>query len=177
MAKYTFKKSMAKYTFKKSMAKYIFFKSIKLNYYYIHLYTIKRKMDPNTQLKQLFHALPVELQEIIQRFTYKTQHKHLLNEIREWGGAKYYLQELTVLIDTANSTNGFAETTDSIRERIGPGLKTLSEYSNKEHLIKNWTYKSDFQFTEREHLNGEKVFRLLNWETSFAVYFWMCVYH
>ena len=134
-------------------------------------------MDLNTQLKQSFHALPVELQELIQRFTYKTQNTPLLNDIREWGGAKYYLQELTALIGTAHSTDGFAETTDGIHERIGPGLLTLSEYSNKEQLIKNWKYKTALLSTEGQHLNGEKIFQLLNWETSFAVYFWMCIYH
>ena len=134
-------------------------------------------MEPTTELMQSFHALPFELKELIQRFTYKTQNKNLLNEIREIGGAKYYLQELTVLIDTTNYTNGVIETTDNIYERLGPGLIFLRENTNKDLLIKNWKYKMDYQIAEREHLHGEKGFRLLNWETSFAVYFWMCIYH
>jgi predicted DNA-binding protein YlxM (UPF0122 family) len=134
-------------------------------------------MDSNTELMQLFHDLPFELKEIIQRFTYKTQNTHLLVEIRELGGAKYYLQELTALVDSANFTDEFQETTDGIYDMLGPGLNMLREYYNKDNLIKNWKYKSDFQVTEREHLNGEKVFQLLNWESSFAVYFWMCIYH
>jgi hypothetical protein len=130
-----------------------------------------------TQLMQSFHALPFELKELIQRFTYKTQNKHLLKEIREIGGAKYYLQELTALIDTARSIDGFPETTDDIYARLGPGLIFLRENTNKNLLIKNWKYKMDFQVAEKQHLNGEKGFRLLNWEKSFAVYFWMCIYH
>jgi hypothetical protein len=134
-------------------------------------------MDQTTQLEQSFHSLPVELQELIQRFTYKTQNGELLKEIREVGGAKYYLQEFTVLVDTANSTDGFIETTDGIYARLDPFLNFLREKGNKELLIKNWKYKEDFQFTERKHLNGDKAFQLLNWENSFAVCFWMCIYH
>lgn len=134
-------------------------------------------MDQNTQLEQLFHALPFEIKELIQRFTYKTQNEELLKEIREVGGAKYYLQEFTVLVDTANSTEGFKETTDGIYARLDPCLKFLREKSNKEQLIKNWKYKVEFQAAEREHLYGMKIFNLLNWETSFAVSFWMSLYH
>jgi hypothetical protein len=134
-------------------------------------------MDQTTRLEQSFHALPFELQELIQRFTYKTQNEELLKEIREVGGAKYYLQEFTVLVDTANSTEGFHETTDGIYERLAPGLSFLREKGNKELLIKKWKYKQNFQVTERKHLNGEKTFQLLNWENSFAVCFWMCIYH
>lgn len=134
-------------------------------------------MDQTIQLEQLFHALPFEIKELIQRFTYKTQNEELLKEIREVGGAKYYLQEFTVLVDTANSTEGFHETTDGIYARLDPGLKFLRENSNKELLIKNWKYKVEFQAAEKEHLYGMKTFNLLNWETSFAVSFWMSVYH
>lgn len=134
-------------------------------------------MDQNTQLERLFHSLPFEIKERIQRFTYKRQNEPLLKDIREVGGAKYYLQELTSLVDTTNSTDGFIETTDNIYERLGPGLNFLRENRHKERLIKNWKYKSDFQAAEKEHLNGEKCFRLLNWENSFALYFWMCIYH
>ena len=134
-------------------------------------------MTQNTQLEQLFHALPVELQERIQRFTYKTQSEHLLKEIREMGGAKYYVQEFSLLVDTTNSTDGFHETTDGIYERLTPGLNFLRENRHKEWLIKNWKYKSHFQVTECNHLNGEKTFQLLNLEKSFAVCFWMCIYH
>ena len=34
-------------------------------------------MDQNTQLERLFHGLPFEIKEQIQRFTYKIQNKHL----------------------------------------------------------------------------------------------------
>jgi len=29
----------------------------------------------------------------------------------------------------------------------------------------------------RDNENGEKNFRLLDWEMSYAVNFWMCIYH
>jgi hypothetical protein len=135
-------------------------------------------MDAITiQLKQFFHALPFEMKELIQRFTYKTQNKNLLNEIREVAGAKYYLQELTGLIDTAHFTDGFYETTHGIYERLGPGLNFLRDNRHKEELIKNWKYKLEFQSAQQSHLNDMQIFLLLNWETSFAVYFWMCIYH
>lgn len=134
-------------------------------------------MESNTRLEELFHALPFELKELIQRFTYKTQNKHLLNEIRDIGTVKHYLQELTALVDTANYTDGFQETTDGIYERLWPGLNMLREYYNKDNLIKNWKYKSEFLSTERAHENGEKQFNRLTWKASFAVNFWMCIYH
>jgi hypothetical protein len=134
-------------------------------------------MDSETNLIQLFHSLPIEIREKIQRFTYKIQNSQLLQEIAEFALAKQYLNEFTILVDTANSMNGFNETTDNIRDRLWNGLNLIRNVSYKNLLVKEWKYEKVLQCTERDHKNGEKNFRLLDWETSYVVNFWMCIYH
>ena len=129
------------------------------------------------QLKYLFHTLPDELKEIILRFTYKTQNKQLLAEIQTVAEAKYYLQEFTRMIDTANSSFGFAENSETIFDRLWPGLNFLRENPNTNQLIKKWKYKSSFYSANRDHVNCQQSFRHLIWESSFALHFWMCIYH
>jgi hypothetical protein len=125
-------------------------------------------------LMRLFHAVPYEIREKIQRFTYKSQSKPLLTEIQDFHKAKLYLQELTRLIDLPY---GLQETTEGIHERLWTGLNYVREKTYKEALIKNWKYKSELHCAEQQHVNGEKAFRLLDWNASFAVYFWMCIHH
>ena len=125
-------------------------------------------------LIQLFHTLPYEIKEIIQRFTYKCQNKSLLNDIKAFHAAKQYLQEFTTLIDNSYSDHA---TTDSVKERLLPGLNYIRAKTYKKTLIKHWKYKSEFNSAEQEHTNEEKAFRLMDWSTSYTVYFWMCIHH
>jgi hypothetical protein len=125
-------------------------------------------------LMQLFHTLPYEIKEIIQRFTYKCQSKSLLSEIKAFHAAKQYLQEFTILIDNYYSDHA---TTDSVKERLWTGLNYIREKPYKTKLIQNWKYKSEFNSADKEHADGEKNFRLMDWTTSFTIYFWMCIHH
>lgn len=125
-------------------------------------------------LMQLFHTLPYEIKEIIQRFTYKCQSKSLLNDIKAFHAAKQYLQEFTTLIDNSYSDHA---TTDSVKERLWTGLNYIRTKPYKKKLIQNWTYKSEFNSAEQEHTHEEKAFQLMDWTTSFTVYFWMCIHH
>ena len=128
-------------------------------------------------LQQLFHSMPYEIKEKILSFTYKPQPKNLMAEMREFYQAKEYLQELTIIIDHCNGTDGFMETTDNIHESLWSGLFFIKNVFYKEALIKDWKYKDILANTERAHEDGLKVFQLLDWEKSFSVYFWMCIYH
>jgi len=138
-------------------------------------------------LIQLFHSLPFEIREKIQRFTYKVQSKSLLEEIRERGEVIEYLQKFTILMDTANSAHGFSETTEGIHERLWTGLDLIRNKCNKYRcnkcnkykckFINKWKYYSELQSAEETHKNGEKYYERIPWEQSFSVYFWMCFYH
>ena len=131
-------------------------------------------MDP---LQQLFHSMPYEIREKILSFTYKTQSKELLAEIREFCQSKQHLEDLTIIIDSCNDTDGFIETTDNIHDSLWAGLYFIKNVFYKKALIKNWKYKEIFISTEEVHKNGKKNFNLLSWECSFSVFFWMCIYH
>ena len=39
----------------------------------------------------------------------------------------------------------------------------------KSNLLNGWKYKSDFEYTEEKHLNGQKSFHLMTWEQSFVL--------
>jgi len=134
-------------------------------------------MDSDQNLIRLFHSMPFEIREKIQRFTYKTQHPGLLKEIVDFGLEKQYLQYFTMLVDTTNHANGIIETTDIIHERLWTGLNLIRHLYYKNLLLKTWKYKTQFKSADLDHENGEKNFRLLDWETSYAVNFWMCIYH
>ena len=128
-------------------------------------------------LQQLFQSMPEEVREKIIRFTYKPQANELLTEIREFYQAKEYLQELTIIIDSCNHTDGFIETADNIYNNLWRGLNIIRNSSFRKKLLHNWKYAEDIKHTERWHENGDKLCNLLNWEQSFTVVFWMCIYH
>uniref|UniRef100_A0A6C0II26 Uncharacterized protein n=1 Tax=viral metagenome TaxID=1070528 RepID=A0A6C0II26_9ZZZZ len=134
-------------------------------------------MDSDATLIQLLQSVPFEIREKIQRFTYNTQNKPLLKEIADFASAKRYFNELTTLVDTTNSGNGFYETTENIHAQLWPGLDYIRHNPFKKQLLKTWKYKTEFICAERGHADGEIIFRRLDWDTSFAVNFWMCIYH
>jgi hypothetical protein len=134
-------------------------------------------MDSDENLIQLLHLAPFEIIEKIRRFTYKTQNKLLLIEIKNFAKIKQYLHDFTILIDTAHSINGFIETTENIHERLWSGLNYIRNSPLKEYILKNWKYKLAFKCSECDHTNENINFIRLNWETSFAVSFWMYIYH
>ena len=124
-----------------------------------------------------FHALPVELREKICRFTYKPQSKALLQEIKEWGDDREFLENFTARVQKCNSFYGFHETTDGVHAELGEGLQKLRLHPRQKLLLKNWVYRTEFQLSVKEHTNGEKSFDLLSEESSFSLHFWMCIYH
>lgn len=131
-------------------------------------------MDP------LFQSMPYEIKEKIMGYLIllKTQPQLLLTEIKEFGKMKefsQYIANFEVFVDRCNFSNNFIETTDNIYEYLWPGLDTIknSQYKHLNH----WKYAGELKLTEIAHSNGEKCFDLLDWEKSFVLYFWMCIYH
>jgi len=120
--------------------------------------------------------MPNEIKEKILSFTYKTQPKELLAELMEYGEMKSFLADFAVLVDRSNHSEGFNETTDNIYGLLWPGLNIIRTSRFNKKLLK-WRYAKEFRLAQEEHSNGAKCFRLLNWKISFAVYFWMCIYH
>jgi hypothetical protein len=128
-------------------------------------------------LEQLFHSMPEEVREKIIRFTYKPQAEELLTEIRDFYQAKEYLQELTIIIDRCNHIDGFIETSHNIHESLCCGLNIIRNSFFRKLLLQNWKYNTCFNCAIITHEYGKKVHNNLTWEQSFALYFWMCIYH
>lgn len=124
-----------------------------------------------------FHALPVELQEKIRRFTYQSLPEALLQEIKEWGRDREFLENFTLRVQKCNSFYGFHETTDGVHAELGEDLQKLRLHPRQKLLLKNWVYRTEFQYSVKEHTNGGKSFELLSGESSFSLNFWMCIYH
>lgn len=134
-------------------------------------------MNPSQTLIVSFHSLPFEIKEKIQRFTYKTQNQALLQAITDITAAKKLLCKLTRRIDLSFSNDELMQTTENIHQQLWSGLNCIINNPNKNLLIHNWKYKTEFNHTISQHANGNKQFKLLNWEASFTLYFWMCIYH
>jgi len=122
---------------------------------------------------QLFYALPSELQDQIRRLSYKTQKIELLQEIVSIGAEKEFLLNFTELVLKANSAHDFQENCATIHAFLGPGLNQMRLNSP----VTSWRFHCEFHCTVKQHTNGQKAFDLMSWEQSFAVYFWMCIYH
>ena len=126
-------------------------------------------------LIQLFHSMPVEIKEKIQRFTYKKQNKSLLEDIRGLYDAVEYIRVFTEIIDTANATYGMRETTEVIYACLWPGLVQIRNNYIKYKFMPKWKYFTDFTCTAEAHKNGVRTFQVIPWEQSFALYFWLCI--
>ncbi len=119
---------------------------------------LNEKMTQPTDfaLIQLFHSMPIEIKEKIQRFTYNV---------------------FTEIIDTANATCGMRETTEVIYACLWPGLAQIRNNYIKYKFITKWKYFTDFTCTAEAHKNGVRTFQVIPWEQSFALFFWLCIYH
>ena len=64
-----------------------------------------------------------------------------------------------------------------IHSILGADLAELRNYSETPELIKNWQYKENYEYTVAAHENEEKVFKLMEWDHSFAVTMLFAEYH
>ena len=67
--------------------------------------------------------------------------------------------------------------TDDLHAAIWPDLDFIRNNNNKEALLEGWRYKGDLDSAENDHMNGEKMFRLLGWEQSFVLSIIYGLYH
>jgi hypothetical protein len=87
------------------------------------------------------------------------------------------MDPFTTIIDNLNYNNNKTITTEDIYEIFWPHFQRLLKTPNKEALVKDWKYETQFIATEKSHANNCKDFDHLDWEHSFVLAFWMCIYH
>jgi len=87
------------------------------------------------------------------------------------------LTELTQTIQQLNYNNYITISPQLLHEKLWNGLNLLRNAPNKNELLADWTYKSEFMATEERHTNEDTQFTLTKWEESYVYFFWMCIYH
>ena len=68
-------------------------------------------------------------------------------------------------------------TAEDVRANLWHDLDNLRNCNNKNNVISDWKYKDAIETTEQWHLNGNKTFNLMSWESSFAVGVLFAIYH
>ena len=94
--------------------------------------------------------------------------------------SKQELDDLTKIIDSYNYNDKNKEiiTPAILHHELWNGLNKLRHAENKDALLEEWKYNTEFITTEKCHQNDVSQFKLLDiWEESFVLYFWMCIYH
>ena len=88
---------------------------------------------------------------------------------------EHYLITLTNIIDNINDEPHI--TPEFLRMKLWPGLNQLRNDPQREDLIMDWKYKSDFLSAEDFHQNEQRIFDQLKMEQSYAMFFYICIYH
>ena len=92
--------------------------------------------------------------------------------------SKQELDDLAKIIDCLNYANKETITPLILHDELWIGLNKLKHAQNKDALLEEWKYKSEFIATENCHQTNVSHFKLIYfWEQSFVLYFWMCVNH
>ena len=65
---------------------------------------------------------------------------------------------------------GTRNATEEVHANLWNDLANLRNLKpeQKSNVMRDWKYKSDFEMTERDHLDGKQEFLLCSWEESFA---------
>ena len=87
-----------------------------------------------------------------------------------------FINRLTYKIDNYGTGIDWG-TTEDVKANLWRDLDNLRNNNNKNNLISDWKYKGNFETIERWHANGNKIFNLMSWESSFAVAILFSVYH
>jgi hypothetical protein len=85
------------------------------------------------------------------------------------------INRLTEKID--NYANNDWGTSTDVHAALWQDIDNLRNNREKANLMLDWKYKSDFEYTEKTHLNEKKMFELMSWEHSFAVTLLFAYYH
>lgn len=86
-----------------------------------------------------------------------------------------YLATLTDIIDNINDEPHI--TPEFLHTKMWHYLNQLRNDPQRETLIEDWKYKSDFQSTEEYHQYEQKTCPQLKWEQSYTMFFYLCIYH
>jgi len=67
-------------------------------------------------------------------------------------------------------------TVENIYNSLWGILIHIQKYINHS-CVKKWKYYKVLTYAINAHTNDNKSFNNLDWEQSFVLYFWMCIYH
>ena len=89
------------------------------------------------------------------------------------------INRLTEKIDNYGTENSEWGTSTDVHAMLWQDINDLRNMTsdNKANAMREWRYKDDFECTEIEHVNGRKMFYLMNWEHSFALTLLFMHYH
>ncbi len=82
-----------------------------------------------------------------------------------------------------NLLNAYADipwgTAADVHATLWPELDNVRNYDarQRENMMRDWKYKTDFDYAMAQHANGQKMFEKLNWEHSFALTILFAHYH
>ena len=140
-------------------------------------------INDNNEIKQLafnnlFIGLPDDIKRLILPYVISQhiQQLPLLNDIINYPyGSK--LDYYTMVVDTSHDNiQGFILTVENIYNSLWGILTHIQKYINHSG-VKKWKYYKVLTYAINAHTNDNKSFNNLDWEQSFVLYFWMCIYH
>jgi hypothetical protein len=88
---------------------------------------------------------------------------------------EHYLATLTDIIDNINDEPRI--THELLHTKLWSYLDQLRNDPQRETLIKDWKYKSDFLSAEKCHRQDEKTYPPSKWQQSYTMFLYLCIYH
>ena len=86
-----------------------------------------------------------------------------------------YLEHLTAIIDNINDEPHI--TPEYVHEQLWQGINQLRHDPEREARLADWKYSTDFCIAEEQHIDEKKACASVNWEQSFTMFFYLCIYH
>jgi hypothetical protein len=88
---------------------------------------------------------------------------------------QYYFDRLTTTIDNINDEQHI--TPEYLYNALWADIDQLRHDQNREALLENWKYKTEFYIAEENHKNEQKTCPSVTWAQSFTMFFYLCIYH
>ena len=85
------------------------------------------------------------------------------------------INRLTDLLDNYGGTDW--GTSDDVYNTLWQDINDLRQNNNKEVILSEWKYKTDYEFAENSHTDEQQLFKNLEWEHSFALSILYAIYH
>ena len=88
------------------------------------------------------------------------------------------INRLTEKIDSYADNNHWGTGAD-VHTNLWADLAELRNFkpNRRANMIRDWKYKTEFESTEQDHVNGQRIFQLLPWEQSYVVALLFARYH